>query len=186
MRVISGIRRGHKLKAPNGIHTRPTTDRVKESVFNLIQLFLPARHVLDLFAGSGAMGIEAISRGAERAVFVENDRNALNVLMENLHTTRLTEFALLEKKDALQYLADTADTFDIIFLDPPYNQGLLSAAAEKIAVRKLLNSDGIIVVETEIGGEEFAHSFFSLHKQAKYGKTLISVFKYSAAAGGSI
>ncbi len=182
MRVISGIRRGHKLKSPDGIHTRPTTDRVKESVFNLIQLHLPAGQVLDLFAGSGAMGIEAISRGTQRAVFVEKDRSAFRLLTENLQATRLTESATLENRDALQYLAGAVDAFDIIFLDPPYNQGLLRPVAEQIARRSLLTPKGIIVVETEVGGETFSHPFFALRKQAKYGKTMISVFEYANKA----
>lgn len=186
MRIISGIRKGHKLKTADGIHTRPTTDRVKESVFNLIQLSLPARSILDLFSGSGAMGIEAISRGTQHAVFVENNRQSFHILSENLHATGLAEYACLEYGDALQFLANTNETFDIIFLDPPYNQGYLKLSAEQISDRHLLNSDGIIVVETEVGGEVFAHSSFSMRKQAKYGKTLISVFEYSVNAGGSI
>lgn len=182
MRVISGIRKGHKLKAPDGLQTRPTTDRVKESVFNLIQLFFPANQVLDLFAGSGAMGIEALSRGARHAVFVEKNHHTFQLLKDNLQATRLAEFADLKNTDALRYLACTNEKFDLIFLDPPYNLGLLQPTAEQIACRKLLTTNGIIIAETEVGGEMFTHPAFSLRKQAKYGKTLISVLEYIAEA----
>lgn len=179
MRIISGIRRGHKLKAPDGIDTRPTTDRVKESVFNLIQFCLPAENVLDLFAGSGAMGIEAISRGSANAVFVENSDKALKLVRDNLELVRLTEYANIVKSDAVSYLSRTDEKFDIIFLDPPYNKGMLKPVAEQIALRKILKNDGVIVVETELNGELFEHPSFSLRRRAKYGKTVISVMQYS-------
>lgn len=179
MRVISGIRKGHILKPPNGLQTRPTTDRVKESVFNLIQFCLPAERILDLFAGSGAMGIEAISRGTQHAVFIEKNRQAFQLLTENLQLTRLADFAETKNIDAMQYLTGASERFDIIFLDPPYNQGFLAPVAACIAERRLLNPQGLLVIETEVGGEVAEHPAFSIRKQAKYGKTLISILEYS-------
>ncbi len=177
MRVISGLRRGLKLKAPEGLHTRPTTDRVKESLFNLIQFYLPAESVLDLFAGSGALGIEALSRGASRCVFVDADRAAFSLVQENLRSARFEEQAILLMQNAESYLAHCKDSFDLIFLDPPYNQGLLTPILTAIAERNLLKEDGVIVVETERGGETPPEGLFTVKKSVAYGKTVITLLK---------
>jgi len=176
LRVISGSARGRKLSAPDGLDTRPTTDRVKESIFNIISPYMPAANVLDLFAGSGAMGIEALSRASQHAVFVEQSRKALSVIQKNLSDTRLTDRSEVLHTDAFSYLGRANTKFDIIFLDPPYNKGMLSAAIDIIYENSLLADGGIIVAETELGGEIPDDSGFSLIKQAKYGKTVVLIF----------
>ena len=175
MRVISGIRRGLKLKAPDGINTRPTTDRVKESVFNIIQTHLPANKVLDLFSGSGALGIEALSRGSENCVFVEKVREAYSITEYNLNLSKLSDKARLLFMDSVSYLKSACESFDIIFLDPPYNKGFISPVLSLISERGLLADKGIIVVETEKGGEEATHPDFKTIREATYGKTVINV-----------
>ncbi len=175
MRIISGIRKGLKLKPPEGADTRPTTDRVKESVFNIIQPYLPAMRALDLFAGSGALGIEALSRHSNYCVFVEHSKAAYNLVRHNLDTSGFDKSSEIAFSDALIYLGSADEAFDIIFLDPPYNKGLILPVLEEISKRNLLNNDGIIVIETEKGGESAEHPDYKVIKRAAYGKTLITV-----------
>ncbi len=177
MRVISGSARGRKLIAPPGLDTRPTTDRVKESVFNIISPYLPAKSVLDLFSGSGAMGVEALSRGSEHAVFVECNKSAFEVTRQNIELARVTDRAEVIFGDSLAYLDRAKSQFDIIFLDPPYNTGLLSGAIKKIAEKNLLSEGGIIVAESEHLGEEPDGSHFDIIKRTKYGKTTVFVLR---------
>ncbi len=177
MRVISGKAKGLKLLAPDGIDTRPTTDRVKESVFNLLMPYLPAQSVLDLFAGSGAMGIEAVSRYCGYCVFVEKNLSALEIIHKNTEKAKISDDVRIIRSDALSYLSETKDAFDIIFLDPPYNKGFINPVLSIIAEKKLLNLGGVIVCETELNGETVSHTDFECIKQAKYGKTIISIFK---------
>ena len=176
MRVISGQARGRKLLAPEGFDTRPTTDRVKESMFNLIMSYLPGENILDLFAGSGALGIEALSRGSKHGVFVEADRQAANIVRKNLELARQTHKADIFEIDAFSYLSRCDCVFDIIFLDPPYNKGMLNKALDIISNRKLLASGGIIVAEGEFGGEVPNAVGFDIVKAAKYGKTNVFGF----------
>lgn len=177
MRIIAGIRKGLKLSAPDGMGTRPTTDRVKESVFNIIQMHLPAERVLDLFAGSGALGIEALSRRSLYCVFVEHDRRAYDVALQNITAAKFRDNSELRFSDSLTYLDSNPAPFDIIFLDPPYNKGLLAVVLDKISQGKLLKEDGIIVVEAEKGGEPAEHPDFEIHKCVSYGKTVITILK---------
>lgn len=177
MRVIAGIRKGLKLKAPDGMDTRPTTDRVKESVFNILQPYIPAERVLDLFAGSGALGIEALSRRCVHCTFVEHDRAAFSLVRNNVETAAFGDSASLVFSDSMAYLDKCSKSFDIIFLDPPYNKGLLHPVLDKISKNGLLKEDGIIVAETEKGGEEAEHSDFGTVRRAVYGKTVITVLK---------
>jgi len=177
MRVISGSARGLKLIAPDGLGTRPTTDRVKESLFNIIQPYIPAKSVLDLFGGSGALGIEALSRGSDSCVFVDVDKKAIDIIKQNVEKARLKERANIIKSDVFSYLSCCNEKFDIIFLDPPYNKGFLDKVFEKIFEKNLLKKDGVIVVEGEAGGETPKNSNFICVKYAKYGKTTVSLFK---------
>ncbi len=177
MRIISGMRKGLKLKSPEGMNTRPTTDRVKESVFNLLQFCLPCDSVLDLFAGSGALGIEALSRHCSRAVFVDQNRQSVALIKDNLSTARLEETATVCCKDALAFLKECSESFDLIFLDPPYNKGLLKSVLKEIAERNMLREDGIIVVESEENGESIEDCPFSVRRVAKYGKTVITLLQ---------
>lgn len=177
MRVISGIRRGLKLKCIEGETTRPTTDRVKESVFNIIQTHLPAENVLDLFAGSGALGIEALSRHSTHCVFVEQNKQAFSCIKQNLENAKLLDSATLVLKEANTFLATCSSRFDIIFLDPPYNKGMLFPVFDLISKNELLKDDGIIVVETERDGENAEHSDFQVVRRATYGKTTVTILK---------
>lgn len=177
MRIISGSRRGKKLLAPSGENTRPTTDRVKESVFNIIQSYIPTECVLDLFAGSGALGIEALSRGCSHAVFVDTGREALSVARQNIKNSQFEEKSTVLRTDAAAYLERCQKRFGIIFLDPPYNTGLLSRAADLIEKRGLLSEGGIMVCETEAGGEVPQVHELELIRSATYGKTNILIYR---------
>ncbi len=150
MRVITGTARGHKLVAPEGLETRPTTDRIKETLFNILSPHLWDSSFLDLFSGSGAIGIEALSRGAKEAVFVEQAPKALSAIEQNLAHTKLQERAEVMKTDVLTALARLGSQkrqFDFIFLDPPYQKGLYEPVLEAIAREKVLKEDGIIIAE---------------------------------------
>ncbi len=182
MRVISGQARGLKLASPEGLDTRPTLDRVKEAMFNIISPHLPADSALDLFSGSGALGIEALSRGTRRGVFVEQNASARRILEQNLGRARMTERSEVIAGDAFTYLSKTSERFDIIFLDPPYNKGLLTQAICDIAKYSCLKPDGIIVAEGEVGGEAPSGEGFEILKSAKYGKTMVYIL--STGQGG--
>ncbi len=167
--------------APDGLDTRPTTDRVKESVFNIISPYLPTGLVLDLFSGSGALGIEALSRGSEKAIFVESDKSALETTRKNAELARVSDRAEILFQDAFSFLDKTELKFDIIFLDPPYNTGMLRKSISKISEKGLLSQDGIIVAESEHLGEEPPEEYFDIIKRAKYGKTTVFVLKNGRA-----
>ena len=150
MRVIAGIAKGHKLEAPEGLTTRPTTDRIKETLFNMMAFDLPECKFLDLFSGSGAIGIEALCRGAAEAVFVDSHKEAQNVIHKNLAHTKLSEKATVLGKDvfiALQELSAAGKVLDIIYMDPPYAAGVEQTVLEAIRCGGLLNKDGYIGVE---------------------------------------
>ncbi len=175
MRVISGQARGLKLVSPEGLDTRPTTDRVKESMFNIISPYLPAEDILDLFSGSGALGIEALSRGSKHGVFVEHNTSAQKILNHNLERSRQAQKSNVYLGDAFTYILQSNEKFDIIFLDPPYNTGLLNKALDQIFKKELLKPDGIIVAESEAGGEAPDTNNFKIIKSAKYGKTMVYI-----------
>lgn len=148
MRVITGIARGRKLKELPGLETRPTTDKVKESVFNIVQFDIEGRQVLDLFAGTGQMGIEALSRGAAFCTFVDLRKEAAAVVRENLAHTKLAENAKVIQGDYMAFLTGCREKFDLVFLDPPYNKGMLEKALETIAKIDIMTENGIIVCES--------------------------------------
>lgn len=178
MRVITGTARGVQLKTPEGLDTRPTAERVKEALFSAIQFEIEGRRVLDLFAGSGQLGIEALSRGAERAVFVDAGKSAAALVKENLRRAKLTEKAQVVQADYLSYLSRCREKFGLIFLDPPYAEKFLENALEKIVEFDILSSGGIIVTERPEGKElplEFAGYIRS--KDYRYGITLITLYR---------
>lgn len=149
MRIISGIYKGRKIVGYNLKNTRPTMDRVKESLFAMIQDKLKDKVVLDLFAGSGSLGIEALSNGAKYCYFVDHSNDAINILINNINQFNITN-ALIIKNDFLSSLEDfkkNGVTFDIIFLDPPYNENYLDIAIKKILALSLLNKGGLIICE---------------------------------------
>ena len=145
MRVITGTCRGRRLLEPAGMEVRPTTDQVKEALFNIIQFDIEGRKVLDLFAGTGQLGIEALSRGAAECVFVDSSRDSVRLVQENLRRCSLTARVL--QCDALGILK-FGEKFDLIFLDPPYGTGLDAKAIEEIKEFDILSHGGIMVVET--------------------------------------
>lgn len=150
MRVISGTARSLPLKCIDGMDTRPTTDRIKETLFNMIQQELPGCRFLDLFAGSGGIGIEALSRGAREAVFVENQRRACACIKENLTFTRLMERARLLCMDVIGalYQLQGEPVFDVIFLDPPYDQGLEQQVFAVLQNSSLVDKHTLVILET--------------------------------------
>ncbi len=150
MRVIAGTARSMPLTAPKGDGTRPTTDRIKETLFNTMQADVPDSVFVDLFAGSGAVGIEALSRGAAKAYFVDNSREALDCIRKNLEFTKLADRATVIGRNALDALYEIKEPADIIFIDPPYQLGIESDIMRMIMERKLVHEDTLIVIEADI------------------------------------
>ncbi len=152
MRVISGTARGKKLISLEGLETRPTLDRVKEALFNILQFYIKDANVLDLFSGSGALSIEALSRGAKEALLCDCSKEAVRIINKNLEDTRLKNKARVLNKDYLETLnrlKKETKKFDIIFLDPPYKTDYIFKSIKKILEYELLAEDGIIVAETD-------------------------------------
>lgn len=147
MRVITGSARGRRLMTPQGMDIRPTTDNVKEALFNILQFDIEGRRVLDLFAGTGQLGIECLSRGAREVVFVDREREALRIVRENLKTCGFS--APLMQLDALRYL-EQGGVFDLILVDPPYDAGLYEAVLERINSVDNLSLGGIILCESRL------------------------------------
>ena len=178
MRIIAGKFRGLKLESLAGVATRPTGDHIKESIFNIIQSHLPCGKVLDLFAGSGSLGLEALSRGAEFAVLVDNNRAAVDVIRRNAARLKLeTADVSVVSRDYLSYIKSSIDKFDIIFLDPPYGRGYLAKAVEAIRDCGILAYDGILVIESEVGGESVEFEGFEAIKTKEYGRILVNVLR---------
>ena len=178
MRVISGKARGVSLVTPKGDHTRPTADRVKEALFSIIQFDLPGAKVLDLFGGTGQLGIEAISRGAKSAVFVDARDDACRLIKENLKRTKMEAEGAVVRSDYLQYLNRCNEQFDIIILDPPYAEVFLENALKIITEIDILQSGGIIVAERPLG-KELPWNFpgFTRSKDYKYGQILLTLYR---------
>ena len=150
MRIISGTARGTKIFTLTGDNTRPTLDRVKESLFNIINRKIYEAKVLDLFAGSGAIGLEFASRGAEKVVLCDNSKEAINIINKNIEKTHLKEKVELIKSDAIIALEKLKkEKYDIIFLDPPYNSQLIEKTVEKVFSQDMLSTDGTLIVETD-------------------------------------
>ncbi|AFS78670.1 RNA methyltransferase, RsmD family [Gottschalkia acidurici 9a] len=182
MRVITGIARGHSLKSPKGLNTRPTSDKVKESIFNILGYIDEKSTVLDLFSGSGGIGIEFLSRGAETCYFVDSDINSIKIIKENLSNTRLLEKSLVYKNNvnrAIKILGSKKIRFDYIFLDPPYAKEHVMSTLENISEENLLNKEGKIIVEHETKLElpNQSHGFVKADYR-KYGDTSVSFYTY--------
>ncbi|MBP3304408.1 MAG: 16S rRNA (guanine(966)-N(2))-methyltransferase RsmD [Oscillospiraceae bacterium] len=178
MRVITGKARGVSLKTPEGLQTRPTADRVKEALFSIIQFDIPGTRVLDLFGGTGQLGIEALSRGAKSAVFVDAGDKACALIKENLRRCKMEQDAWVIRADYLEYLDRCREKFEIIFLDPPYAEVFLEKALKKITEIDILQTGGIIVAERP-AGKELPWDFpgFTRSKDYKYGKTLLTLYR---------
>ena len=178
MRVITGTAKGVKLKTLEGLSTRPTADRVKEGLFSIIQFEVEGRRALDLFAGSGQLGIEALSRGTERAVFVDENPAAVKIIRENLEKTRLSDRAQVIRSDYLSYLRTAGETFDLIFLDPPYAENFQEIALKTISEIDILRRGGIIICEK--AAERQLPSVLpglTLMKEYRYGKTVLTIYR---------
>lgn len=172
MRVITGTARGRRLSEPKGMDIRPTTDKVKESIFNIVQFDIEGRRVLDLFAGTGQLGIEALSRGAKSVVFVDQSREAVKLVKDNLEHCQLQ--AEVFQADSLSFL-ERCGKFDLIFIDPPYASELVDKAMEKIIKFDILSESGIIICETACEKEllPLAEPYF-ITKVYNYGKVKLT------------
>ena len=179
MRVIAGTARGRRLKELQGMDTRPTTDKVKESLFNIIQFEIQDRKILDLFGGTGQLGIEALSRGARHCTFVEMRRDAQALLKENLKATDLLSSARVVPGDALAFLSSCREQFDVILLDPPYHTDLMDRALEAILRFDILAEHGIIVCETAADRElpPLSEELFEPGRSYRYGQIKLSIFR---------
>ena len=178
MRVISGKAKGIVLKTPDGMATRPTSDRVKEAIFSIIQFDVPMSAVLDLFGGNGQLGIEALSRDAKKSVFVDEREDACRLIRENLKKTKLEQYARVVRSDYLAFLKSCKEKFDIILLDPPYAEVFLENSLKMITEIDILQSGGIIVAERPVG-KELPWDFpgYSRSRDYKYGRTLITIYR---------
>jgi 16S rRNA (guanine(966)-N(2))-methyltransferase RsmD len=178
MRVISGKARGVNLKTPEGLTTRPTADRVKEALFSIINFDVPNTSVLDLFGGTGQLGIEALSRGAKSAVFVDERDDACKLIKENLKRTHLESSAKVIRSDYMAFLRNCKETFDIIFLDPPYAEVFLENSLKMITEIDILQSGGIIVTERPVDKELLIDlQGYSRSKDYKYSRTILTIFR---------
>ena len=178
MRVISGLAKGINLKTPEGLSTRPTTDRVKEAMFSIIHFDIPNAKVLDLFGGTGQLGIEALSRGAKSAVFVDSQDSACKLIKENLKKTKFSNIASVVRADYLTFLRNCKEKFDIILLDPPYIEVFLENSLKLITEIDILQTNGIIVTERPLE-KELSWDFpgYSRSRDYKYGKTLLAIYR---------
>ncbi|MBE6552865.1 MAG: 16S rRNA (guanine(966)-N(2))-methyltransferase RsmD [Ruminococcaceae bacterium] len=183
MRIITGRARGTKLAAPKGEVTRPTAERTKEAVFSILQFDIAGREVLDLFAGSGQMGLEALSRGAAHAFFCDRSKDAVEVIRANALKTRLApqcEVLCADYASALQTLR-RKQTFDLVFLDPPYAAGLLADVLSRLARSHLLRDGATLVCETGEGdvlANVEARACYSVERETKYGIAYVTILKY--------
>lgn len=180
MRVIAGEKRHLLLKTLSGLNIRPTTDKIKETLFNMIQFDIAGNNFLDLFAGSGAIGIEALSRGAKVAHFVDNNVEAIKVIKENLSHTGLTEKALVLKDDSANAIERIKDIkFSLVFMDPPYNKGLYIDVFKKLKSSDILEDSAIIILETSLDEDVNAVSKlgFDIVKEKRYKSNKHTFFK---------
>lgn len=171
MRVIAGTARSLPLRTPDGLDTRPTQDRIKETLFNVLQVEIPGCVFVDLFAGSGGIGIEALSRGAKKAYFIENAPKALSCITDNLQFTKFTDKAVVLKQDAVAGLSGIYEKeVDIIFMDPPYDNGHEERVLSVLSGMKYVTEDTIIIVEASLQTDmEYAANYgFEVFKEKKY------------------
>ena len=180
--IIAGKARGRKLIPPATMETRPTLDRVKESMFSMIQNYIPDAVVVDVFAGTGSLGLEAASRGAKEVYLVDRSKDAFSLLKQNIENLKFEDTCYALNKDsyeALRYLSDRNKLFDVIFVDPPYCREMIPEAIKIIYDKKILSKDGIIVTKIDSIEEIYkGYEEISLIKSRKYGNTTICLYKY--------
>lgn len=177
MRVISGTARGLKLDSLDGLSTRPTLDRVKESIFNMLFDKTVGANVLDLFAGSGAMGIEALSRMAENCTFVDSYPGAIDIVNKNIAKARFTDKSKVVSSDFKQFLTTTTDKYDIVFVDPPYGAGYVEEVLELLYERLLLRDNAVVVVESSRDAQPPIPHSYSVIRQKNYGKVSVRLLE---------
>lgn len=176
MRIISGEARGKIIAAPTGTKTRPTTERVREAIFSALNPFLAGAQVLDAFGGSGALGLEAISRGAKSAVFCDIDRQAVNIIRKNIAACRFDNRARVYSGDTVKTIARLGG-FDVVLLDPPYNRGFVAAVEPILLGEGFLNPDAIVMLETAAKEPEiFTDERWVLYRTKSYGDTAVYYF----------
>lgn len=177
MRIISGSRRGRRLFEFKGQDIRPTTDRVKEAIFSMIAGYIPDAQVLDMFAGSGALSFEMISRGADRAVLLDKDKRSIEVIKRNIEALGFESACEVVNTSCFDWLRRSTQKFDVIFLDPPYNKGFIEESLDAIVNADALTAEGIIVLESD--NTDFRSGFPGLvmWKQKRYGRTYITVYQ---------
>ena len=179
VRVISGSARGLKLNTPGDDRVRPTTDRVKESMFNIVQDWVYDSQVLDLFAGSGALGIEALSRGASQAVFCDNSLDSIKIIKSNIEKARVADRSQIVSGDFKRCLRDMEaknQSFDMIFVDPPYYEGLFEEVLDTIRSCKILKKDGIVIVEHDAKKPIGQVEGLEVYKEKKYSITMLTFY----------
>lgn len=184
MRVIAGTAKGREISAPKGMHTRPTLAKVKEAMFGMIQFDIEGANVLDLFSGSGSLGIEAISRGAAHAVFCDADRQAYSVINANLKKLGFDGAASVHYGDSLallERLAGEGAAFDIVLLDPPYETDLESRAVAMLDELGLLNEGAILLCEHSLANPPRFTEGYAVKKAKKYGDTYVTYAAYEGA-----
>jgi len=177
MRVITGSARGRRLKDLPGLDTRPTTDKVKEAMFSIVQFDVEGRNVLDLFAGTGQLGIEALSRGAAKCVFVDSARPAAQVVRDNLAHTGFETQSRVVQGDALSFLTSCREKFGLVLLDPPYGGDLLEKALKKIAEIDIVSENGIIVCES--AADKLLPTLpapYEMGREYRYGKIKVTLY----------
>lgn len=186
MHIIAGERRGATLFAPKGMDTRPTQAKVKESLFNIIQAYVPDARVLDLFAGSGNLALEALSRGAQSAVMVDQDREAAQCIRRNIEKLRFedcTQFFKCDWKQAVTQLKGRGEPFDLVFLDPPYRMTELDECCAMLADAGLLAPDAMLVLEHRTDAARLPDERFELFRERTYADTQIHFYLYAAKEG---
>lgn len=182
MRVISGSKRGHKLKAPKGMDVRPTEDRIKESLFNILRPIKPQATVLDLFAGSGSIGIEFLSRDAEKAYFIDISSASITTIKDNLNHTNLIDKSIIINKDAvraLKYFDEANIKFDYIYIDPPFKQHeLFNNILHILSSGNLLLENGVVIIEHEKSFQfEEKINGFIMYDNRNYGSKTLSFYR---------
>ena len=182
MRIITGRARGIRLDTLDGEETRPTSERVKEAVFSMLQFDIEGREVLDLFSGSGQMGLEAVSRGAAAATLVDKSKNAIRIIEKNAEKTKLREYCHIVNSDSLDFIRrNKGKKYDIIFIDPPYASGLYIPVLKSLYEYEMIKPTSLIVCESDFeklleSDNELQH-IYSVKKSSKYSKTVITVLE---------
>jgi 16S rRNA (guanine(966)-N(2))-methyltransferase RsmD len=176
MRVISGIYKGRKLKSSQNLLIRPTTDRVKEYIFNILQNFPVDKVAVDIFSGSGSLGIESLSRGAKKVFFVDNSNLSLNVLKNNLKSIQIPDekYQVLQS-DAIKFAQKNSQYFDLYFLDPPFKYSPLQILLDSLFKNAILTTESIVILEYEISNPiDEKSKFYEIIKKKKFGRSIIN------------